>query len=217
MGKNCVQEVLQHDPDRIVQIYTAKPGPFEGRVVSNKELFRMVESESHQGVVAEVKPRSFGNLKSLLDRDEDGVILMLDSIFDPQNLGACIRSAECFGVLAVVWSKNRGADLSPTVSKASAGASELVELIKVSNLVEAAKQCKEAGFEAVAASVDTGAIPIKEHRPSKKTLIVMGSEGKGVQPLLLKQMDQTLYIPMKGKIDSLNVAQATAVFLSAVS
>jgi 23S rRNA (guanosine2251-2'-O)-methyltransferase len=226
MGRNCLNEVLKATPERLVEVFTDR-GPGDAlyddlqqagvRLIetSKKKLSQMVDSDSHQSFVAKVTPRAFVDGKAFLEEArEQSLVLMLDSIFDPQNLGAILRAAVCFGVDLVIYSKNRGTDLTPTVSKASAGASELIPICKVSNLAETQKAFQKAGYFSFAAEISDKAQSLYDTSFPDKTLIIMGSEGKGIQPLLSKKSDGHLYIPMLGNLDSLNVSQATAVFLS---
>jgi len=220
MGKNCVREVVKSSPERIKKLFVAKPSDeFPSAAVKPKEaLTKLVDSDSHQGVVALVEERTTTKLKDFLREPKDrSTLVMLDSIYDPHNLGAILRASECFGVDAVVWSKNRGADITPAVSKVSVGASELVPLIKVSNLSEAMKQCQKAGYTAVIADVGPGSQNIQEVEFPDLTLLILGSEGKGVQRLIQQRADCRVFIPMKGQIDSLNVSQAASVILSFIS
>ncbi|MEM1283135.1 MAG: 23S rRNA (guanosine(2251)-2'-O)-methyltransferase RlmB [Chlamydiota bacterium] len=226
MGKNCVMEVVRSDPRRLIKVYlSAKDKSLWAKIedtgaqvvgISKPELNEIAKSESHQGIVAFVQEKKQPTLEDYLDssfENDRDVILVLDSIYDPQNLGALMRAAECFGVGAVMWSKNRGTDLTPVVSKTSVGASELVDIIRVSNLAEAVKRCKKDGYRVVTAEVGKEAVSLDEFSFPEKTLIIMGSEGEGVRDLLSKQANHKVYIPMKGAIDSLNVSQATAVML----
>lgn len=222
MGKNCVREVMRQAPERIKKLFVQKnqdPFPNSGikPVFKDKEaLSKMVLSDSHQGVVALVQERPFLQLKDFLKRErETSLVLLLDSIFDPHNLGAILRAAECFGVDAVVWSKNRGVDLTPAVSKVSVGASELVDMIKVSNLAETVKQFQKAGYSALGADTGEGSVSLFGFHFPDLCLLVLGSEGKGIQRLIKNNLDQLISIPMQGRIDSLNVSQAAAVFLAA--
>jgi 23S rRNA (guanosine2251-2'-O)-methyltransferase len=231
MGKNCLEEVLKDDYERLVEVYTSekKESPLvhallqKGVVVhfvGKRDLTTLVDSDSHQSFVAAVHEKGHRTLKEFfLDFREKkkGVVLALDAIQDPQNLGAILRAAECFGVDAVVYSKNRGVDVTPVVSKVSVGASELVPIFKVSNLAEAIKQFKEESFRVVAASISESAESLNHYEFSKKTVIVLGSEGEGIQKLILQNVDDIVYIPMLGKIDSLNVSQASAVILAFVN
>ncbi|MFN0065295.1 MAG: 23S rRNA (guanosine(2251)-2'-O)-methyltransferase RlmB [Chlamydiales bacterium] len=227
MGKNCILEVLKIAPERIKQVYTShKPGEdglYEKllqekvpiRTLSKQELTQLVHSDSHQSYVAEVYERKQLDLKDFIANASDrSMVIMLDSIFDPQNLGAILRAAECFGVDLVVFSKNRGSDITPVTTKTSAGASELVPILKVSNLAETMKAFQKGGYWSVACEGKEGSTSLYDFTFPEKTLLIFGSEGKGVQPLLSKNADFHLSIPMLGHIDSLNVSQAAAVFLN---
>lgn len=226
MGKNCIREVLSATPERLLEVYTCqKPtdtlyqelqkSAIKIKIVPKHTLTELASSDSHQSYVAAVRPRANIDLKSFLKLPrEKSLVLMLDSIHDPQNLGSILRSAECFGADLVVFSKNRGADITPTVSKTSAGASELIPISKISNLAEAIKAFQKAGFWAVTADVGSHCQSLYAFEFPAKTLLIMGSEGKGVQPLIHKLCDFHLTIPMLGRIDSLNVSQATAVICS---
>lgn len=230
MGLHAIQEIKEHAPKRILRLFTPNE-KVEGR---KKELLdfckkknvpisympfdaltKMVESDSHQGFVAQVQPREYLSVKGFLEQEKDpSIVLMLDQIFDPQNLGAILRSAECFGVDAVIFSKNRGSEITPATTKSSCGASELIPLIRVSNLAETVTEFQKAGYTAVVSLLDANSQSLSAFKKADKTLLIMGSEGDGVQPLICKRADASVYIPMKGRVQSLNVAQACAVILS---
>jgi 23S rRNA (guanosine2251-2'-O)-methyltransferase len=238
MGRNCLQELLKHDPKRIREVFLAdsREGAAAGRksairesleeagvVIREKsraELDQMVQSDSHQGVVARVTPRAHLSFDQLIDmaRQDDPIkIVAIDGVLDPQNIGAILRAAECFGVDAVIWSKNRAAPLGPVVSKVSVGASELVPLCPVPNLHRAIEALKEVGVWSVGAVVAPDAASLDSFDPPKKWVLVMGSEGEGIQRLIEERLDFRVYISMFGSISSLNVSQATAVFLHRLS
>ncbi len=235
IGIHALEELLLHAPHKILKVFAVetKERGRKSKIASLCEekkiplvwtsfdrLTEMAGTDSHQSFLAHIKPRDFVLLKDFLKdvEDKDEVtLLMLDQIFDPQNLGAILRNCECFGVDAVIFSKNRGSDITSIVSKTSCGASELIPLIRLSNLAEAVTQCQEAGFEAVATVLNPNSHKLNDFRFSKKTLLIMGSEGEGIQPLIQKRADHSIYIPMQGKLQSLNVAQATAVLLYAIS
>lgn len=227
MGKNTVLEVFIHKKDIILEIYTAKSksdpmilnlmNKIPVKFVSKKTLDNMVKSTSHQNILAKIKSRNYLNAKDFIKKNEDkpkSLVLMLDSIFDPQNLGAIIRTSECFSVDGIIFSKNRGVDITPVVSKASMGGTELVDLIKVSNLAYALDVFYDAGYSIIATSLEKGAMDLYKFKFPKKTLLIMGSEGEGVQKILLKKAEYKIYIPMKGKLQSLNVSAAAAIILS---
>lgn len=237
MGRNCVEEVLKRAPERLREVFLAEARA-EGsghqggrrseireqifklkipiREVSRRDLDGMVSSDSHQGVVARVSPRVFLELDDLLEqvRSSEAIsILALDGVLDPQNFGAMLRAAECFGVDAVIWSKNRGAPIGPVVSKVSVGASEIVPLCPVSNLHQALERLKEAGAWISGAMVSPDAKALDSFEFPEKSVLVLGAEGEGIHQLIEKNLDFRVYMPMSGAIDSLNVSQATAVML----
>jgi 23S rRNA (guanosine2251-2'-O)-methyltransferase len=229
MGRNTLMEVLKYKPEIIIKVFvnvlekpqerkddlmaeiSRKKIPME--YVSKNTLFSIVHSESHQSFVAKIKPRAFVDLKEFFSK-EKAFLLMLDNISDPQNLGALLRAAECFKVDGVIFSKNRGCDLTPVVAKASVGASELLNLIKVSNLSDSVNRLQAEGYEIIVADATENAKDLFNFTFPEKALLIMGAEGEGVQPLIKKKADHTVKIPLFGKIDSLNVSQATAVFLA---
>ncbi len=226
MGKHAVEEVLRKSPERFLHIYThKKEDPLatdlekKGVKVSftpKQKLTSLVTSESHQGFVAEVREREFLTPKAFLqEAPEKSLVLMCDAIQDPQNFGTILRAAECFGVDAVIYSKNRNVALTPVVSKASVGASELVPLMPVSNLADTQKKLQDGGYFSVAAELKEGAHSLFDFEFPERTLLILGAEGSGIQRLLSDRADFHVMIPMMGAIDSLNVSQAAAVFLSA--
>jgi 23S rRNA (guanosine2251-2'-O)-methyltransferase len=229
MGKQTVREALLYKPSHFLKVYVARHKEKEKDplllllekkkipivFVSKEELYSMVQSDSHQSFVAKIKKRKMWDLRSFLQEKESSFLVLLDSILDPQNLGAILRSAECFSVDGVIVSKNRGAPLTATVAKASCGASELLDLIEVSNLAESLRVLQEYGFESIVSEASReGAKSLSGFSFPKKSVLVMGSEEQGVQDLICKRADHLVYIPMGGKIASLNVAQASSIFLA---
>jgi len=224
MGRNAIYEVAKHLPRRIKKVFISsalqnksdellnllKNEKISISFVDKRKLSQMVESESHQSFVAEVHPRNFLPLEDFLESNFSR-LLVLDSIVDPQNMGTLMRLAECFSFDGIMYSKNRGCDITPVVAKASCGAVELLPLIRVSNLVESLKKLKEADFDVVIADVNKKAIDINKAKFAKKVALVMGSEAKGVRPLVGKQASMLVHIPLLGKITSLNVSQAAAI------
>lgn len=226
MGVHAILELLEHAPEKILRVYTVASKKSEVldlcakkkiavSFVSLDHLTKMTGSDSHQSFAAQIRPRQYLDVAQFVEDDrETSFVLMLDQIFDPQNFGALIRCAECFGASAIAWSKNRGADLTAVAAKTSCGASELLPLIRVSNLATAVDQFKEAGYEIVATLLDENAESAFRFSYAPKTVLIMGSEGEGIQPLLRKKADKSIYLPMAGKIQSLNVAQTAASLLA---
>lgn len=230
MGRNTIQEVLKHFPERILQLLIAgRPAPefldsiakLQKRHVPVLELdgislSQIAQSESHQGMLAVLKPRVKLDLKDWLKEQGEipqGLVLMLDGVQDPQNLGAILRAAECFGVKAVIWSRNRGPGITAVVAKTSAGASELVPLIEVSNLAEAQRKLKQHKYWLIALENEAGAESLGKFKFPDGCALVLGSEGFGVSQLIKKEADFLVKIDLFGSINSLNVSQATAVVL----
>ncbi len=229
IGPHALEALVAASPGRIVEVLSAADGSsavaaaqqlgISVTQTSRDKITEIAGTESHQGVLCFVKPRGFETLEQLMSRLEQdpnrrSVVVMLDSINDPHNLGACLRACECFGVDAAIFSKNRGSPITPVVSKTSVGASELVSIVQVSNLAQAQLKLGEIGFESVATAIDPRAQSLSNFSFPHRTLLILGAEGPGVQPLLLKKSEHVVYVPMFGKIDSLNVSQALAVTLS---
>jgi 23S rRNA (guanosine2251-2'-O)-methyltransferase len=232
MGLHAVQEVLKHAPDRFIKVFTSVKqckGRKDGLLAKCEEqgiavqqvgeelLSQITGSDSHQSFVAHLKGRTFYDAPTFFQKVADQTtvfVLMLDQIYDPHNFGALLRSAECFGVDAVAYSKNRGCDITPTVAKTSCGATELLTLIRISNLVDTASKFQDEGYEVVAALADPEAESLSNFAFAPKTVLILGSEGEGIQPLLRKKADRKVTIPLQGKIESLNVSQAAAALLS---
>lgn len=229
IGKRSIHELLKHKPEKIKALWITRQGQEDPLVKEAQllniplvikgrdELTQAADSDSHQGFLAETLSRAYSSLDEIISRarrQESCLILVLDSITDPHNLGALLRAAECFGVDAVLWSKNRGASVTPVVTKTSVGATELLPIILVSNLAESIRKLQKEGFWVSTTELCEGATSLEEASFPLFHAIIMGSEGEGVQPLLSKMADQKIYIPMIGKIGSLNVSQAAAVVLS---
>ncbi|MDD8025329.1 MAG: 23S rRNA (guanosine(2251)-2'-O)-methyltransferase RlmB [Acidobacteriota bacterium] len=166
----------------------------------------------HQGVIAVLAPKEFATLEDILrGAGEKPLLVLLDEIEDPQNLGAILRSAECAGVDGVILPERRSAGLTETVLEVSAGALEHLKVARVTNLVQAMERLKEKGIWIVGAESGGDGF-FWEFDYTQPAAIVLGSEGKGIRPLVRKTCDRVLSIPMGGKINSLNVAAAASVF-----
>jgi 23S rRNA (guanosine2251-2'-O)-methyltransferase len=179
-------------------------------------LNRETGSEHHQGVLAYQAGTPYATWETLEQRIARNpgfsVVLILDSIEDPQNLGSLIRTAEACGVQGVVIPKDRAAGLTPTAVKISAGAAAHLPIVRVTNLAQTIGDLKKMGFWVVGAEAG-GAKSLYEMKFDMNVALLIGSEGKGIRPLLLKNCDFTVSIPMRGKISSLNTAMAGAVIL----
>lgn len=181
-----------------------------------RDLDRLCQGERHQGVVAQVEPYRYPPFEELLRQVAEAAsaepILVLDGIVDPRNFGALLRSAEAAGVKHVVLPKDRSVEVTPLVVKASAGAAFHLNIYKVTNLRRALQELKQAGYWTVGLAVDAPG-NLYQHNYPPKLAIVLGSEATGVRPINLRECDFLVSIPMLGKIESLNVGVAGAVFL----
>lgn len=231
VGKNSIIELLKAQPSRIKKIHcsldlTKSHNSLLAELIRQSSikivkqdkfaLDRLAPNTQHQGVIAEVTERKIYSLSEYLKtaRPEQELILILDQISDPHNFGAILRAAECFGVSAVLWTNVRSSGITDVVTKVSVGASELVNLIQVPNIAQALKELKKNNFWIAATAIDESAEAIQKFQFPTKTALILGSEGEGIKHLLLENSDFKVYLPMYGQIDSLNVSQAAAVFLT---
>ena len=184
--------------------------------IDKNELDRLAKDELHQGIIAEVILPSLPGQEALIDfitnLTSKPLILILDSIQDPRNLGACLRSANAAGVDCVVINKDGSAPINSVVYKTSAGAINQLKIFQVTNLVRAIKalQSKELWVVGLDASLKTSIYDINLIDP---IVIVMGAEGKGLRQLIKKSCDYLVRIPMTGNVESLNVSVATGIAL----
>ncbi|MBV8630381.1 MAG: 23S rRNA (guanosine(2251)-2'-O)-methyltransferase RlmB [Silvibacterium sp.] len=182
------------------------------RAESREELTRLARNAGHQGVVAIVRSREFLDLEDLLHGSEPRLLLALDGIEDPQNLGALLRTADGAGVDGVIITERRAAPLSAVAVKASAGAAEHVRIARVVNLVRALEQLKERNIWCVGLD-ERGSSNYDEYDFTSNAAIVLGREGNGLHDLVRRTCDHLLRIPMCGQVASLNVSAAGAVVM----
>jgi 23S rRNA (guanosine2251-2'-O)-methyltransferase len=182
---------------------------------SGAELERLCGSRDHQGVVAEVDPYPYGDAAGML-RKADALIVALDQVQDPRNLGAVCRSAETAGAAGVVIPERRAAMVTPVVCKTSAGAVEHLEVAHVRNLADWLAAAKEAGFWIWGADADGSQAPWAVDLTGP-TVLVLGGEGKGLRPRVASSCDGLVALPRLGRVESLNVsAAATALLFESV-
>src|SRR5262245_551729 len=230
-GVNPVLEKLKASADEIVEILItggsdrsvlhqiqeqAERVGVRVQSTNGQNLDRIVGVHGHQGVAAIVRPFVYLSFDELLESvtKTDGAqwILLLDGVTDPRNFGALLRTADAVGVKHVVIPKDRSVEVTPVVVKTSAGAAHHLKLVKVTNLRRAIAALKENGFWSVGLDARSRESVYDRTYP-QKLAIVLGSEGKGVRPINLRECDFLAAIPMMGKIGSLNVSVAGAVFL----
>ena len=202
----------RHDPRLQRVIDACRENGIRVRTESKDELTRLAKTAGHQGVVAIVRGREFLELEDLFEGPEPRLLLALDGIEDPQNLGALLRTADASGVDGVVVTERRAAPLSAVAVKASAGAAEHVRIARVVNLVRALEQLKERNIWCVGLD-ERGSLSYDEYDFTSNTVIVLGREGEGLHELVRRSCDHLLRIPMAGQVASLNVSAAGAVVM----
>ena len=235
-GVHPVAEALEHEAERLTEIILQKEkkgGKWEkiielartkGVKLSFVSSLRLTGPESaqvrHQGIIARTCQTSLMPFADLLERFADRVtkgehprLIACDSLQDPHNLGAIIRSAHASGCSGVVLTRERSAPLSGTAAKASAGAISHIDICQVTNLTESLKQLKEAGAWIFGAVKDPEAQSIFSTDFDLPACIVVGGEGQGIRPLVRKQCDILISIPMLGTLDSLNSSVAAGIIL----
>ena len=185
--------------------------------ISSLEMDKMCDGV-HQGVAAELKPYQTVSLEEIIikaKKKEKKIIVMLDNISDPHNLGAIMRSADVFETSGIIIPKHNSVTLNATVAKTSAGAINYVPVAVVNNLNQAIKALKDEGYWVVSTdgSAELSYSSIKYDFP---VVIVIGSEGKGVSPLVLKNSDYIVKIPQYGHVNSLNASVAAGILLAEV-
>lgn len=183
--------------------------------VKDETIAKICGSTNHQGIMGYVSTFKYSNLEELLDlpgKERYPVLLALDEIQDPHNLGAILRCAEGAGVSGVIMGERRTAPINSLVAKISAGSVFHLKIVKVKNLLSAIIKLKNKGYWVFGTHQD-GDTNYFDFDFSLPSLLVMGSEGKGLRENIKKECDYLLRIPMKGKVDSLNVSVATAIIL----
>jgi len=230
-GIHAVESALRNDADNIAQVWIAenkrnqrvkelihhaqKRGLIAHRA-DIKMLDKLAKTRQHQGVVAEYNaPASYteDDLLDLLEKQNStALLLVLDGVTDPHNLGACLRTADAAGVQAIIAPKDNAVGLTPAARKVASGAAETVPFVQVTNLVRTMEKLKKMGIWFIGTS-DKATGDIYTQNFKTPTAIVMGAEGKGLRRLTEEHCDELISIPMAGQVSSLNVSVATGVCL----
>lgn len=229
-GVHAVEALLRHHPKRVKQLWLAE-GREDPRVQTLLELARQVRvpvgqrerrdldewaEGVHQGVVAEVSPSQVWGepmLDELLERCEGvPLLLVLDGVTDPHNLGACLRTADAAGAQAVIVPKDKSATLNATVRKVACGAAEVIPLVAVTNLARTLDKLRQCGLWTVgtAGEAEQELYALDLRGP---TVLIMGAEGRGMRRLTRERCDYLVRLPMAGSVSSLNVSVAAGVCL----
>jgi 23S rRNA (guanosine2251-2'-O)-methyltransferase len=226
---HALLEILKSSPQRLNKIYLQKESGRRsiGRIISLARAHHVPYlfvpkpaldslAPHHQGVVALVASKEFDSLEAIFSAARVPFLVLLDEIEDPQNLGAILRSAEGAGVDGVILPERRSAGLTEVVAQVSAGALEYLRVARVPNLAQAMDDLKKKGLWLVGAEGGAGQY-FYEFDYTQPVGLVFGSEGKGLRPLIRKKCDKVLSVPLRGSVNSLNVAAAAAVFLFEVA
>lgn len=209
-GPRAVHEILVTEKARAALPWL-RDADAPVRVTGADEIGALAGSADHQGVVARVEAFRYTDPDDLLDRDRP-LIVVLDGVEDPRNLGAIARSAECAGATGLVVPRHGSAIVTPTVAKASAGAVEHLPIAVAPNLADWLQRAKRPGLWSYAAAAD-GATPYADADYTDGCIFVLGAEGTGVRPRVLAACDAVVAIPLAGRIGSLNVSVTAGVLL----
>ena len=229
-GYNSVETSVLKNPESIIELYIDESSSnkrveklLSSKVASRLNIHKvdkhflsdLLSTEKHQGIAAKIRIDDFFDLKSsieYLSQNQGSLVLILDDLDDPRNIGACLRTANATAVDMVVLSKNRVNIDSPVVSKVSSGALQNTNIAIVSNISQFIDRIKEIGFWVYGTSDDSD---VSYWEPSyiESSAIIVGSEGKGMRDLTKSKCDQLLSIPMSGDVKSLNVSVACGLVL----
>jgi len=234
LGHHAVDALLSVNPERATALYAVlNPNSAVQRAILNKassigltlhtvdkhELSKRCNSEQHQGIAVQAQPKQDGGDQELqtfigqLTQTKTPLLLILDQVQDPHNLGACLRTADAAGVDALIVAKDNTSPVTAVVQKVASGAAETMPVYRVSNLARAMDSLKQQGIWMIGTS-DKADHSLYQENLAGAIALVMGSEGKGLRSLTEKKCDALVSLPMSGKVvSSLNVSVATGVCL----
>ncbi len=219
IGRHAVISLLEHGTRPVTEIWCVQQDNFlhdlakkyrvKWIIKSKKDFENQFETQVHQGIAAKAAPLPALAIEDVLHKD---LLLILDQVTDPHNLGAILRSADAFGCGAIIVPSHGRAPISEITAKTACGATETVPVVEVTNLNRTIEKLQKNDFWVIGldGATDTNLANIT---PSKKTCLVMGSEGKGLRDLVAKHCDQLAKLPMVGTVESLNVSVAAAISL----
>lgn len=216
-GKNAIREAL-NNPKLIKKISLTssfKDNEILSLIKRNRVKYEIVlpvvldkQDSKNQGIMAIIDDFTYSDIHDLLN---EKIVILLDHIEDPHNLGAIIRTVESAGINSVIIPKDRAVDVNQTVMKTSSGALNYVKIARVTNLVNAINLLKDNNFFIYGTAMD--GINYKKIDYSDKVCLVIGNEGKGISPLVRKSCDEIISLPMNGHINSLNASVAASIFI----
>jgi 23S rRNA (guanosine2251-2'-O)-methyltransferase len=218
-GRNPVREALRAGRRRVHRAWATagtarepwlRDVPVE--VVDAAEVARRAGTDAHQGICAAVEPYRYADAAELL-AEPSPLLVALDEVQDPQNVGAICRTAECVGATGVVLPERRSATVTAAVAKASAGAVEHLPVARVRNLADFLGEARGAGCWSYGAAASPTAVPYTQPDWRGGVVLVLGSEGRGLRPRVAGACDQLVALPLRGRVGSLNVSAAAAALL----
>lgn len=179
--------------------------------IDKSKLDKMCGNSTNQGIAMDIEEYNYYDIKTIEEDDKSNFVVMLDSIEDPHNFGAIIRTCECAGVDYIIIPKNRSVSVNSTVYKTSSGALSNMKIVEVANLHNTIKKLKDLGFWVYGSDAKG-----KDYRSidfGGKTCLIIGSEGHGLKQIVSNSCDEIISLPMKGKINSLNASVAAGIFI----
>jgi 23S rRNA (guanosine2251-2'-O)-methyltransferase len=221
-GKNVINEILNNNT-KIHKVFL--DNNFKDEVLLNRinkrnlkkfhidknKLDKMCGNSTNQGIAADIEEYKYLDIKVLENDNNSSFVVMLDSIEDPHNFGAIIRTCECAGVDYIIIPRNRSVSVNSTVYKTSCGALANVKIIEVVNLTNTITKLKDLGFWVYGA--ESNGKNYSNIKFDGKTCLVIGSEGHGLKQIVTKNCDEIISLPMKGKINSLNASVACGILI----
>lgn len=225
-GKNVVRQLL-NEQKKIYEIVMMegfkdaeiekllKQGRYTVKRMNRKNMDKFLNTGNHQGIAASIDEYKTYTIDEIINAIPEGklpLLVMLDGLEDPHNLGAILRTSDCIGVDGVIIGKHRSVSLTPTVAKVSTGAIDTIKVATVTNLSQTLNDLKQRGYWIVGADLERS-VDYRKGQYDVPICLVIGSEGFGISKLVKKQCDYCVSVPMVGTITSLNASVATAVLL----
>lgn len=233
-GYHAVAAILRHRPEALLELFVQDTRAERGEERlealcaeaerlgvrpqrARREVLEKHAGPQHQGVVARARPRTPGDehaLQAHLDKlEHEPLLLLLDGVTDPHNLGACLRSADATGVDAVIVPRRHACGLTPAACRSAVGAAESVPYFEIGNLSRTLETLRERGVWVAGTALAEQSQSLFDFKPQGALALVMGAEGDGMRRSTMEKCDYLLEIPMLGEVESLNVSVATAVVL----
>lgn len=227
VGRKALIDILKLDQKLVEEIYLAENARLDQelnallervkvKTASNEQLNELAEGANHQGVVSKLKALKTFSLKEIIaiSKEKKGLLVLIDQVQDPHNLGAILRVADAMGVDGMIKTERHCAnEKSATVAKTSCGASYLVPIATVSNLANAINVLKKEGYWIIGSSLSDNSIEISKLDTTPPVALILGGEGKGMRKQTEELCDYLVNIPMLGKLQSLNVSTAASILL----